>query len=94
MRGIYVIDPERKLQLHLTYPVAVGRNFFEVLRVLDSLQITSYHQVRSTRTTPPMFSPSLATGVSSDMLKMWNRCVCASSAGFHYVVLTCPFYVL
>ena len=45
IRAIYVIDPERKLQLHLTYPVAVGRNFFEVLRVLDSLQITSYHQV-------------------------------------------------
>lgn len=46
VRGVYLIDPERKLQLRLTYPISVGRNFFEIIRVLDSLQITSYHQVR------------------------------------------------
>ena len=45
VRGVYLIDPERKLQLRLTYPISVGRNFFEIIRVLDSLQITSYHQV-------------------------------------------------
>lgn len=45
IRSIFVIDPERKLQLRFTYPVAVGRNFFEVIRCLDSLQITEYHQV-------------------------------------------------
>ena len=46
VRGVYLIDPERKLQLRLTYPISVGRNFFEIIRVLDSLQITSYHQVQ------------------------------------------------
>lgn len=40
-RWLYIVDPEKKLQLAFTYPAATGRNFNEVLRCLDSLQLTA-----------------------------------------------------
>jgi alkyl hydroperoxide reductase subunit AhpC len=40
-----VIDPQKKVRLSLTYPPSTGRNFQEVLRVLDSLQLTDQHKV-------------------------------------------------
>lgn len=45
VRTVYVIDPSRKVRLMLTYPPSTGRNFAEVLRVLDSLQLTDAHKV-------------------------------------------------
>jgi alkyl hydroperoxide reductase subunit AhpC len=45
VRSVFVIDPERKVRLILTYPASTGRNFNEILRVIDSLQLTSYHKV-------------------------------------------------
>jgi alkyl hydroperoxide reductase subunit AhpC len=45
VRTVYVIDPQKKVRLTLTYPPATGRNFQEVLRVLDSLQLTDRHKV-------------------------------------------------
>jgi thioredoxin-dependent peroxiredoxin len=45
VRSVFVIGPDNKLKLTLTYPASTGRNFLEVLRVIDSLQLTSKHQV-------------------------------------------------
>ncbi|PZR12918.1 MAG: peroxidase [Azospirillum brasilense] len=45
VRSVYVIGPDRKLKLSLTYPASTGRNFAELLRVIDSLQLTAAHSV-------------------------------------------------
>lgn len=45
VRSVFVIDPHKKIRLTLTYPASTGRNFNELLRVIDSLQLTEYHSV-------------------------------------------------
>ncbi|HSI44848.1 MAG TPA: peroxiredoxin [Methylophilus sp.] len=45
VRSVFVIDPKKKIRLTLTYPASTGRNFNELLRVIDSLQLTEYHSV-------------------------------------------------
>jgi alkyl hydroperoxide reductase subunit AhpC len=45
VRSVFVIDPSHKVRLTLTYPAATGRNFDELLRVIDSLQLTDKHKV-------------------------------------------------
>ena len=45
VRSVFVIDPAKKIRLTLTYPASTGRNFDELLRVIDSLQLTEYHSV-------------------------------------------------
>ncbi|HEY1735762.1 MAG TPA: peroxiredoxin [Methylovirgula sp.] len=45
VRSVYVIGPDKKIKLMLTYPASTGRNFDEILRVIDSLQLTAKHQV-------------------------------------------------
>jgi alkyl hydroperoxide reductase subunit AhpC len=45
VRSVFVIGPDKKVKLTLTYPASTGRNFDELLRVLDSLQLTAKHQV-------------------------------------------------
>jgi thioredoxin-dependent peroxiredoxin len=45
VRNVFVIGPDKKIKLSLAYPMSTGRNFDEVLRVLDSLQLTAKHQV-------------------------------------------------
>ena len=45
VRSVFVIDPKRKLRLTFTYPASTGRNFDEILRVIDSLQLTDDHSV-------------------------------------------------
>ena len=45
VRSVFVIDPAKKVRLTLTYPASTGRNFDEILRTIDSLQLTSNHQV-------------------------------------------------
>jgi alkyl hydroperoxide reductase subunit AhpC len=45
VRSVFVIGPDKKVKLTLTYPAATGRNFDELLRVIDSLQLTVNHQV-------------------------------------------------
>ena len=45
VRSLFVIGPDKKVKLTLTYPASTGRNFVEVLRVIDSLQLTANHSV-------------------------------------------------
>ena len=45
VRSVYVIDPKKKVRLVITYPASTGRNFDEILRVIDSLQLTARHKV-------------------------------------------------
>ena len=45
VRSVFIIDPSKKLRLTFTYPASTGRNFDEILRVIDSLQLTDSHQV-------------------------------------------------
>ena len=45
VRTVFVVGPDKKIKLMLVYPMSTGRNFDEVLRVLDSLQLTAKHQV-------------------------------------------------
>lgn len=45
VRSVFVVDPNNKVRLTITYPASTGRNFDEVLRVIDSLQLTDSHKV-------------------------------------------------
>ena len=45
VRSVFVIGPDKKIKLMLTYPMTTGRNFDEILRVLDSMQLTAAHRV-------------------------------------------------
>lgn len=45
VRSVFVIDPNKKVRLTFTYPASTGRNFEEILRVIDSLQLTDHHSV-------------------------------------------------
>ena len=45
VRSVFVVGPDKKIKLQLTYPMSTGRNFDEVLRVLDSIQLTAKHKV-------------------------------------------------
>ena len=45
VRSVYVIGPDKKIKLMITYPASTGRNFDEILRVIDSLQMTSKHKL-------------------------------------------------
>ncbi len=69
LRNVFVIGPDKKVKLILVYPMSTGRNFDEVLRVIDSLQLTAQHQV----STPAQWQPGekviIAGGVSNDEAK-------------------------
>lgn len=45
VRSVFVVDPNKKIRLILTYPMSTGRNFEEILRVIDSMQLTDKHKV-------------------------------------------------
>jgi peroxiredoxin len=45
VRAVFIIGPDKRIKLILTYPASTGRNFAEILRVIDSLQLTARHKV-------------------------------------------------
>jgi len=45
VRSVFIVGPDKTIKLTLTYPASTGRNFFEILRVIDSLQLTANHSV-------------------------------------------------
>ncbi|WP_405248329.1 peroxiredoxin [Cellulophaga sp. Asnod2-G02] len=45
VRSVFIIAPDKTVKLMLTYPASTGRNFYELVRVIDSLQLTAYHKV-------------------------------------------------
>src|SRR5205814_9418953 len=45
VRSVFIIGPDKKVKLTITYPASTGRNFLEILRVIDSLQLTAKHKV-------------------------------------------------
>ncbi len=64
VRSVFIVDPAKKIRLMLTYPPSTGRNFDEVLRVIDSLQLTDAHKVATpanwTDGKPVIIVPSLS----------------------------------
>ena len=69
LRNVFVIGPDKKIKLVLIYPMSTGRNFDEVLRVLDSLQRTSQHQVATPAQWQPGDDVIISGTVSNDQAK-------------------------
>ncbi len=66
VRTVFVIGPDKKIKLMLIYPVSTGRNFDEVLRVLDSLQLADKHRVATPVNWKPGDDVIIANAVSDD----------------------------
>jgi alkyl hydroperoxide reductase subunit AhpC len=69
VRNVYVIDPDKQIKLILVYPMTTGRNFDEVLRVIDSLQLTSQHQVATPAQWQPGDDVIIAGSVSDEQAR-------------------------
>jgi alkyl hydroperoxide reductase subunit AhpC len=65
-RSVFVIGPDKKIKLILTYPMTTGRNFDEVLRVVDSMQLTAKHKVATPVNWKPGEDVIIAGSVSDD----------------------------
>jgi alkyl hydroperoxide reductase subunit AhpC len=66
VRNVFVIAPDKKIKLILTYPMTTGRNFDEILRVIDSLQLTARHQVATPANWRPGEDVIIAGSVSNE----------------------------
>jgi thioredoxin-dependent peroxiredoxin len=69
VRNVLVIGPDKKVKLILVYPMTTGRNFDEVLRVIDSLQLTAKHRVATPANWKPGENVIIAGSVSDDEAK-------------------------
>jgi len=69
IRSVFVVGPDKKIKLILTYPMSTGRNFDEVLRVLDSLQLTAKHQVATPVNWKPGDDVIIVNSVSDEQAK-------------------------
>jgi thioredoxin-dependent peroxiredoxin len=69
VRNVFVIGPDKKVKLILVYPMTTGRNFDEVLRVIDSLQLTANHKVATPVNWKPGEKVIIAGSVSNDQAK-------------------------
>jgi len=66
VRSVYVIGPDKKIKTMLTYPMSTGRNFDEVLRILDSVQLTAKHQIATPVNWKPGDDVIIAPAVSNE----------------------------
>ena len=72
VRNVFVIGPDKKVKLILVYPMTTGRNFDEVLRVIDSLQLTAKHKVSTPVNWKDGDDVIIAGSVSNDEAKeLW-----------------------
>ena len=69
VRNVFVIGPDKKIKLLLVYPMTTGRNFDEVLRVIDSLQLTAKHKVATPAQWQPGEDVIIAGSVSDEQAK-------------------------
>lgn len=69
VRSVFIIDPAKKIRLFLTYPASTGRNFDEILRVIDSLQLTDRHKVATPVNWRPGDDVIIAPSVSQEDAK-------------------------
>src|SRR5689334_7470452 len=69
VRTVFMIGPDKKIKLMLMYPMTTGRNFDEVLRVLDSMQLTAKHQVATPVNWQPGNDVIIVPAVTDDMAK-------------------------
>ena len=69
VRTVFVIGPDKKVKLQLAYPMTTGRNFDEVLRVIDSLQLTAKHKVATPANWQDGDDVIIAGSVSDDEAK-------------------------
>ena len=69
VRNVFVVGPDKKIKLILVYPMSTGRNFDEVLRVIDSLQLTSKHRVSTPVNWQPGEDVVLGGAISNDEAK-------------------------
>ncbi|MFS4467320.1 peroxiredoxin [Maribacter sp. 2210JD10-5] len=71
VRSVFIIAPDKTVKLMLTYPASTGRNFYELLRVVDSLQLTAYHKVATPANwesgNDVVVSPAIATEDAKEM---------------------------
>ena len=66
VRSVFVIGPDKKIKLMLTYPMTTGRNFDEILRVLDSMQLTARHKVATPANWKPGDDVIITPAVSNE----------------------------
>jgi thioredoxin-dependent peroxiredoxin len=69
VRNVFVIGPDKKIKLILVYPMTTGRNFDEVLRVIDSLQLTAKHKVSTPANWKPGEDVIIAGSVNNEQAK-------------------------
>ncbi len=69
VRNVFVIGPDKKIKLILVYPMTTGRNFDEILRVIDSLQLTAEHQVATPAQWQPGDKVIIAGSVTNEQAK-------------------------
>lgn len=69
VRTVYVIGPDKKIKLMIAYPMTTGRNFNEILRVIDSLQLTTNHRVATPVNWQPGEDVIISGSVSNDEAK-------------------------
>ncbi len=77
VRNVFVIGPDKKVKLILVYPMSTGRNFDEVLRVIDSLQLTARHQVSTPaqwkQGEPVIISGSVSNDKAREIFGEWEE---------------------
>ena len=69
VRNVYIIGPDKKIRLMITYPMTTGRNFEEILRVIDSIQLTTAHKVATPANWKPGDDCIIVPAVSDEEAK-------------------------